>query len=53
VKTPQGARTMGVDSNTHEIYLPTAEFDPMKPGQRRPTPKPGTFMIVVIAPSAE
>ena len=30
VKTPIGARTMGVDSNTHTIYLPTAEFQPGK-----------------------
>lgn len=53
VKTPPGARTMGVDSATHTIYLPTAEFEPVKPGQRRPTPKAGTFMIVVVARSGE
>lgn len=51
VKTPLGARTMGVDSRTHTIYLPTAEFEPAKPGERRPQTKPGTFMIVVVAPS--
>ncbi len=51
VKTPAGARTMGVDSNTHTIYLPTAEMEPAKPGQRRPQTKPGTFMIVVVARS--
>jgi hypothetical protein len=50
VKTPLGARTMGIDSSTHTIYLPTAEFEPAKAGQR-PQPKPGTFMIVVVAPS--
>ncbi len=38
VKTPQGARTMGVDSATHRIYLPTAASD-----------NPGTFIIVVVA----
>lgn len=48
VKTPQGARTMGVDTGTHTIYLPTAEFEPLKTGQRRPQPKPGTFMIVAV-----
>src|ERR1700733_8188303 len=26
VKTPNGARTMGLDPSTHTIYLPTAEF---------------------------
>lgn len=51
VKTPLGARTMGVDAGTHTIYLPTAEFEPAKPEARRPQTKPGTFMIVVVAPS--
>src|SRR6185437_6830488 len=51
VKTRVGARTMSVDSSTHTIYLPTAEFEPTEPGERRPKTKPGTFMIVVVAPS--
>jgi DNA-binding beta-propeller fold protein YncE len=51
VHTPRGARTMGVDRNTHTVYLPTAEFDPQTAGQRRPRPKPGTFMIVVVSPT--
>jgi len=50
VKTPRGARTMGIDSSTHTIYLPTAEFEEPKPGATgRPAAKPGTFMIVVVA----
>ncbi len=50
VKTPEGARTMGVDPATHTIYLPTAEYEPAKPGVKgRPTTKPGTFMIVVVS----
>jgi hypothetical protein len=50
VKTHQGARTMGIDTTTHTIYLPTAEFEDPKPGATgRPVPKPGTFMIVVVA----
>ena len=53
VKTPRGARTMGLDPATHTLYLPTAEFDPASAGQRRPTPKPGSFMIVVVAPSGQ
>jgi YVTN family beta-propeller protein len=48
VKTPLGARTMGVDHSTHTLYLPTAEMQPPAPGQRRPTPKPDTFMIVEV-----
>jgi hypothetical protein len=48
VKTPLGARTMGIDSTTHMIYLPTSEFEEAKPGTR-PRSKPDTFMIVVVA----
>jgi DNA-binding beta-propeller fold protein YncE len=51
VKTREGARTMGIDSSTHTIYLPTAEFAPAQPGQRRPETKPGTFTIVAVAQS--
>lgn len=49
VSTPRGARTMGVDTMTHTLYLPTAEFEPGSEG-RRPAPKPGSFMIVVVSP---
>ena len=47
VKTPAGARTMGVDPTTHMIYLPTSEFEASAAGAR-PRSKPGTFMIVVL-----
>src|SRR6266436_3454522 len=47
VKTPAGARTMGVDPTTHMIYLPTSEFEAAAAGAR-PRSKPGTFMIVVV-----
>lgn len=50
VKTPLGARTMDLDTATHKIYLPTAEFEEQKPGATgRPTAKPGSFMIVVVS----
>ena len=50
VKTPNGARTMGVDESTSTLYLPTAEFEAPAPGaaSRRPQPKPDTFMIVEV-----
>lgn len=48
VKTPPGARTMGVDPTTHTVYLPTAEFEEAQAGAR-PRAKPNTFMIVVVA----
>lgn len=55
VKTPTGARTMGIDDSTFSIYLPTAEFEPAPPNSagpasKRPRPKPDTFMIVQVAP---
>jgi DNA-binding beta-propeller fold protein YncE len=48
VTTPRAARTMGIDPATHRIFMPTAELEPATTG--RPKPKPGTFMIVVVAP---
>lgn len=51
VQTPRGARTMGIDSTTHTLYLPTAELEPPSQGQSRPRPKPGTFMIFVVSRS--
>ena len=50
VKTGDGARTMGVDPTTHRIYLPAAEFETGANGRR--APKPGTFMILVVARQA-
>jgi YVTN family beta-propeller protein len=50
VKTPVGAKTMGVDDSTHKIYLPTADFEAAKAGGNgRPVAKPGTFKIVVVS----
>ena len=46
VKTPTGARTMGMNAVTHRLFLPTAEMEPATTG--RPRPKPDTFMIVVV-----
>ena len=48
VKTPLAARTMGVDTATHRIFMPTAEMEPPAAPGARPRPKPGTFMIVVV-----
>jgi hypothetical protein len=39
---------MGLDAETHRLYLPTAELEPATNGGR-PKPRPGTFMIVVVA----
>jgi DNA-binding beta-propeller fold protein YncE len=54
VKTPIGARTMGIDPTWRTIYMPTAEFEAPKPGEtKRPAAKPGTFMIVVVTRSGK
>lgn len=47
VKTPLGARTMGIDTANRRVYLPTAEFD-ASTSSGRPQPKPGSFMVVVV-----
>jgi hypothetical protein len=46
VKTPTGARTLGLNAENGRLYLPTAEFEPATSG--RPKAKPGTFMILVV-----
>lgn len=47
VKTMAGARTVGIDTASHAIYLPAAEMNPAEQG-KRPTPKPDSFSIVVV-----
>ena len=49
--TKKGARTMALDLETHAVYLPTAEFEPVPtpaPGQGHVRPKmvPGSFMVL-------
>lgn len=48
VKTADGARTMDIDSQNQEIFLPTAEMLPAAP-DHRPDPKPGSFEIMVVS----
>jgi len=48
--TARGARTMALDPKTHKIYLATAELGPPAEGQRRPSIKAGTFMVLVYSP---
>ena len=50
VKTERGAKTMDIDTRTHKIYLPTADFEDVKPGASgRPVAKPDTFKILVVS----
>jgi len=51
VKTEYGAKTMGLDTKTHKLFVDTADFGPRKtsagrPGARR-APIPGTFRVLV------
>ena len=48
VATKRTARTMGLDLKTHNIFLPSAEFEPPAPGERRGKMKPGSFAILVV-----
>ena len=52
IKTEIGAKTMGLDTKTHKIFLDTADFAPAPaPTKERPHPRgaaiPGTFRVLV------
>jgi DNA-binding beta-propeller fold protein YncE len=52
VKTEYGAKTMGLDPKTHNLFLPTADFGPMPaPTKEDPHPQrkpiPGTFRVLI------
>ncbi|MDT7809282.1 MAG: hypothetical protein QOJ70_3095 [Acidobacteriota bacterium] len=51
--TQRGARTMALDTKTHQVYLVTAEFGPPPaPTAERPRPRPsivpGSFILLVV-----
>jgi len=50
ITTQRGARTITIDKTTHHLYLSTAEFGAAVEGSRRPPMKPGTFMVLEVAP---
>jgi DNA-binding beta-propeller fold protein YncE len=54
--TERSARTMALDTANHNVYLVGAEIEeapPAKEGERpRRTMKPGTFTLLVMAPTA-
>jgi DNA-binding beta-propeller fold protein YncE len=52
IKTEIGAKTMGLDTKTHKLFLDTADFEPPPaPTADRPHPRgaaiPGTFHVLV------
>lgn len=49
--TKRGARTIALDEETHNLYLPTAEFEPRAanvPENERPKMIPGTFQVLMV-----
>jgi DNA-binding beta-propeller fold protein YncE len=55
IATARGARTLAIDTRTHHIYTPTAEFNPAPAAtadnpRPRPAPKPDSFYVIEIAP---
>ena len=55
VKTEFGAKTMGLDTKTHSLFVDTADFGPPAtpaPGQAPPRQRavPGTFRVLVYGP---
>jgi YVTN family beta-propeller protein len=53
LSTQRGARTVALDTATHRLYLPTADLSPLPPAtdenpHPRPTPIPGTFVVLVV-----
>jgi len=55
VRTEYGARTMAVDSKTHRLFVPSADFAPAAaPTADNPNPRrsmvPGSFRVLVLEP---
>ena len=48
ITTNRAARTIALDPATHAIYLPTADFEPLAAGERRPKMIPGSFQVLVL-----
>ena len=51
IVTKRGARTITIDPNTHTLYLPTAEFEPLDPKApqgTRPKMIAGSFQVLVV-----
>ncbi len=51
VATRTSAKTGALDQRTGKIYLPSAKLLPPEPGAKRGKPEPGSFAVLVIAPT--
>ena len=51
IKTEFGAKTMGLDTKTHNLLVDTADFETPAPTPQQaspqPSPKPGTFRLMI------
>jgi DNA-binding beta-propeller fold protein YncE len=47
VKTQEGAKTMALDTKTHNVYLPAVKYKEGTTGARRPV-EPDSFVILVV-----
>lgn len=52
IKTDFGAKTMGLDTKTHQLFLDTADFGPLPPStpphpESERVPIPGTFRLMI------
>jgi YVTN family beta-propeller protein len=50
IKTKERAKTMALDTKTHDLFLPSAEFMP-NPNGGRPSIKAGTFAVLRFSKS--
>jgi YVTN family beta-propeller protein len=48
IETKKGARTITIDTDTHKIYLPTAEFEKAPAANGRSAMIPNTFQVLVL-----
>ena len=48
VPTKRSARTITVDEQTHEVFLPAADMEANTVAGQRPKMIPGTFQVVVV-----
>ena len=46
--TKRGARTLTVDANTHNVYLPSADLGEPAANEKRPPMIPGSFQVLVL-----
>lgn len=50
VPTAKGARTGALDPKTGRLYLPSVSYGPPATPGGKPTPVPGSFAVLVVAP---